>query len=193
MGHVIVIGAGAAGMAAAISAAQNGHRVSVFEKNKKAGRKLAITGKGRCNITNASDMRTLMEQVKTNARFLYGAFNRFTNEDILRLLKEEGCETKIERGMRAFPVSDRAADVVEALTGRMRREGVSLCFEKEAVSLHIEGSLCRGVLFKDGDKERVLEADAVVLCRRRTFLPGNRIHGGRLSDGQGGGTSHCAA
>ena len=111
MSNVIVIGAGAAGMMAAIAAAGNGHQVTVLEKNEKAGKKIYITGKGRCNITNACDVEELFNNVVTNKKFLYSAFYGFTNDDVVAMLNDAGLATKVERGNRVFPVSDRAGEV----------------------------------------------------------------------------------
>ena len=104
MSKVIIIGAGAAGIMAAVSAALNGHTVSIYEKNNRIGRKLYITGKGRCNITNASDIKTIMENVVSNSKFLYSAFKQFDNKDIVEMLENVGCPTKVERGERVFPL-----------------------------------------------------------------------------------------
>lgn len=103
MSKVIIIGAGAAGIMAAVSSALNGHTVSIYEKNDRIGRKLYITGKGRCNITNAADMKTIMENVVNNSKFLYSAFKQFDNQDVVEMLENAGCPTKVERGNRVFP------------------------------------------------------------------------------------------
>ncbi|MDO4744865.1 MAG: NAD(P)/FAD-dependent oxidoreductase, partial [Clostridia bacterium] len=115
---VIVIGGGAAGMMAAGTAASQGKSVILIEKNRILGKKLLITGKGRCNITNAcEDVETLLENVTVNRTFLYSAFYGFTNEDTIKFFNDLGVETKIERGNRVFPVSDKSKDVVNALAG----------------------------------------------------------------------------
>ena len=103
MKKVIVIGGGPAGMFAALAAAQNGHSVSLLEKNEKLGKKLYITGKGRCNITNAGDMDTLFENVMTNRKFLYSAFYAYDNQRVIDFFETHGVRTKIERGNRVFP------------------------------------------------------------------------------------------
>ena len=103
MSKVIVIGGGAAGAVAAIFAARNGHRVELFEKNEKIGKKLFITGKGRCNVTNAGDMDALFDAVKSNPKFLYSAFYSFTNEQAMDFFEELGVRLKVERGNRVFP------------------------------------------------------------------------------------------
>ena len=115
MSKVIVIGGGAAGAVAAIFAARNGHRVELFEKNEKIGKKLFITGKGRCNVTNAGDMDALFDAVKSNPKFLYSAFYSFTNEQAMDFFEELGVRLKVERGNRVFPESDHSSDIIHAL------------------------------------------------------------------------------
>ena len=105
MSKVIVIGGGAAGMMAALFAARNGHEVHLYEKNEKLGKKIFITGKGRCNVTNACEIEELLDHVVTNKEFLYSGFYSFTNDAMMELLEELGCPLKVERGNRVFPVS----------------------------------------------------------------------------------------
>lgn len=140
MSNVIVIGAGAAGMMAAIAAAGNGHQVTVLEKNEKAGKKIYITGKGRCNITNACDVEELFNNVVTNKKFLYSAFYGFTNDDVVTMLNTAGLATKVERGNRVFPVSDRAGDVIAALVRIMKKLGVKLEYDTTVTEI-ITGTL----------------------------------------------------
>ena len=115
MSKVLIIGGGAAGMMAAVSAAQNGNNVELFEKNEKLGKKLFITGKGRCNITNAAELEDFFPAVTSNSKFLYSAFYTFTNEQVISFFEELGVKTKVERGGRVFPVSDHSSDVIQAL------------------------------------------------------------------------------
>lgn len=126
MSKVLVVGGGAAGMFAAIFAAYNGNEVHIFEKNEKLGKKLYITGKGRCNITNASDMETLMNSVVTNSKFLYSSFYGYTNQDVIDFFERIGVRTKIERGNRVFPVSDHSSDVIAGLTQELQQLGVEI-------------------------------------------------------------------
>lgn len=126
MSKVLVVGGGAAGMFAAIFAAYNGNKVHIFEKNEKLGKKLFITGKGRCNITNASDMDTLFQSVVTNPKFLYSSFYGYTNQDVIDFFERIGVKTKIERGNRVFPVSDHSSDVISGLTKELHRLGVEI-------------------------------------------------------------------
>ena len=122
---VIVVGAGAAGMMAAGRAAQKGHTVDVYEKNSMVGKKIRITGKGRCNITNASDPEEHIANTPGNPYFMYSSLYRFTPEDTVALMESLGVPTKVERGKRVFPVSDKAADVAEALLRYMKKNGAS--------------------------------------------------------------------
>lgn len=126
MSKTLVIGGGAAGMFAAIATAGNGHEVHVYEKNEKLGKKLFITGKGRCNITNACDMETLFDAVVTNSKFLYSSFYGYTNQNVIDFFEQIGVKTKVERGERVFPQSDHSSDVIRALEAEMRRRGVQI-------------------------------------------------------------------
>ncbi len=173
MGRVIVIGGGAAGMLAAIAAAEQGGRVTLLEQNEKLGKKIYITGKGRCNLTNASDMDTVRANVVRNPKFLYSAFSAFDNQDILRLLEEEGCPVKVERGNRAFPVSDHASDVIRALKQRMERLGVEIRLGARVTSLLCKDGACAGVRFLQTEEkgagsikegEQSLDAGAVIVA-----------------------------
>ena len=126
MSKVLVVGGGAAGMFAAIFAAYNGNEVHLFEKNEKLGKKLYITGKGRCNITNASDMETLFASVLRNPKFLYSSFCGFTNQDAIEFFERIGVATKVERGNRIFPISDHSSDVIGALSRELKNLGVQI-------------------------------------------------------------------
>ena len=161
MKKVLVIGGGAAGMFAAISAAEEGHEVHLFEKNEKCGKKLYITGKGRCNLTNACEMEDLFNNVCSNSKFLYSSFYGFTNQDAIAFFEENGTKTKVERGERVFPLSDHSSDVIGALTRRMRALGVQVHLNIEAKEILAEEGLVTGLLFSDGTKET---GDAVILA-----------------------------
>lgn len=126
MSKVLVVGGGAAGMFASIFAARNGNEVHVFEKNEKLGKKLFITGKGRCNVTNACDMETLFASVVTNSKFLYSSFYGYTNQDVMEFFESIGLELKVERGNRVFPQSDHSSDVIKALEKEMKAQGVQV-------------------------------------------------------------------
>lgn len=156
---VIVIGAGAAGLIAAGRAARDADKVVLIEKNDAVGRKIAITGKGRCNITNAAEIEDMIGQYPRNAKFLYSALYTFTNDDIIRLVEENGVKTKVERGGRVFPVSDRAQDVVAALRKYALRPNVTL--KKDTVkSLITEDGAVRGVKTVQGE----IMGDKVIVC-----------------------------
>ena len=135
MEKIAVIGGGAAGMMASIFAARRGMEVHVYEKNEKTGKKLYITGKGRCNLTNACDMEELLESVKSNKKFLYSAFYGFTNQDAYDFFEAEGLKLKVERGNRVFPLSDRSADVLDTLRRAMRSAGVQVHLNTEVKSI----------------------------------------------------------
>ena len=138
MSKVLIVGGGAAGMFASIWAAKCGHDVEVYEKNEKLGKKLYITGKGRCNITNACDMETLFASVITNSKFLYSSFYGYTNQDVIDFFEEIGVRTKIERGDRVFPVSDHSSDVIHGLEREMKRLGVKIHLYTEVRSVEVE-------------------------------------------------------
>ena len=131
MSNVIVVGGGAAGMMAAIAAAKCGHNVTLLEKNEKLGKKLFITGKGRCNVTNGADMDVLFQNVCTNEKFLYSAFYSFDNAQVCILLEQVGCPLKTERGDRVFPVSDHSSDVIAALQKELRKYQVDVRLHTE--------------------------------------------------------------
>lgn len=152
MSKVIVIGGGAAGSIAAIFAARNGHQVELLEKNEKIGKKLFITGKGRCNVTNAGDMDTLFDAVKSNPKFLYSAFYSFTNEQVMNFFEELGVRLKVERGNRVFPESDHSSDIISALKREMDRLGVEIHFHTEAKEVQMSQGKFSGVVLKNGRK-----------------------------------------
>ena len=159
MAKVIIIGGGAAGMIAAYSAALTSKQVILLEKNEKLGKKIFITGKGRCNLTNASDMNTVMENVVSNKRFLFSAFKKFTNEDIMRLVEENGTKLKIERGNRVFPVSDHSSDIIKSLENALRALNVDIRLNTKVDSLIIENDICKGVII---GKNKIMADDVIV-------------------------------
>ncbi len=156
----IVVGGGPAGLTAAITAAKKGALVTLAERNVRPARKLMITGKGRCNLTNRAELQDLIENVTRNGRFLYTAFTKFSPEDLIRWFEELGVPTKTERGNRVFPVSDRAVDVVDALVGEAKRRGVRF-LQGRAKSLLTEDDRVTGISFGDGEK---LYADRVIVA-----------------------------
>lgn len=160
MSKVLVIGGGAAGMFAAIFAAYNGNEVHIFEKNEKLGKKLFITGKGRCNITNASDMDTLFASVVTNPKFLYSSFYGYDNQNVIEFFERIGVRTKVERGNRVFPVSDHSSDVISALTKELHQLGVSIHLHTEVKRVVGEGRF-EYLETKDGKK---ITGDACIVA-----------------------------
>ena len=161
MSKILIVGGGAAGMLASIFAARNGHEVHVYEKNEKLGKKLYITGKGRCNLTNACDMDALFASVRSNARFLYSAFYGFTNQDAMAFFEEEGLKIKTERGERVFPLSDKSADVLDTLRRSMRRAGAEVHLNTEVKDLIVRDGAAKGLIL--ADKTRV-DGDAVIVA-----------------------------
>lgn len=147
---VVVIGGGAAGMIAAITAAERGRRVVLLEHEKFCGRKLRITGKGRCNVCNACEIKAFLQNVPQNPKFLYSALNRFTPRDTMAFFEESGVPLKVERGNRVFPVSDNAHDVANALEKRMRRAGVRVLIAQAEEIIVRSGAVC-GVKTSEGD------------------------------------------
>lgn len=168
MSKVIVIGGGPAGMFAAIAAAENGHQVTLLEKNEKLGKKLFITGKGRCNITNSSDMDVLFNSVVTNRKFLYSAFYAYDNQMVIDFFEQAGLAVKNERGNRIFPVSDHSSDVIAALQRVLKKNNVEIKLYTEVDSLLYESAddenatkkVC-GVKLSNGG---ILKADNVIVA-----------------------------
>lgn len=158
---VIVIGAGAAGMMAAYSSALCGNKVTVFERNEKAGKKLFITGKGRCNITNDSDVETILNNIITNRKFMYSAIYSFSNEDVKAFFEENGLHLKVERGNRIFPVSDKSSDVINTLKKALINENVEIEYNILVKDLVVEDNTVKGVVLKDGRK---VYADKVIMA-----------------------------
>lgn len=161
MNKVIVVGAGAAGMMAAYFAAKNKNKVTLIEKNEKTGKKIYITGKGRCNITNACDVEDLFANVMSNKKFLYSAFYGFTNSDVIDFFENHGIKTKIERGNRVFPVSDHSSDVISALEHALKEQNVDILLNTCVEKIECADSQVTGVVLCGGRK---IEADAVVVA-----------------------------
>ena len=161
MSDILVIGGGAAGMMAAVFAARAGANVTLLEKNEKLGKKVYITGKGRCNLTNDCDRDEFLAQVPRNPRFLYSALNFFSPRDMMVLLEENGCPVTVQRGKRVFPSSEKASDVTKALTGLLRKLNVRICLNAEVRSLTAENGRLTGAELANGTVQR---ADAVILA-----------------------------
>lgn len=190
MSRVIVIGGGAAGMMAAYGAASCGHSVVLLEQNEKLGKKLFITGKGRCNVTNACEREKLFENVVSNPKFLYSAFSEFDNGDLMELLRRAGCPLKVERGERVFPVSDHASDVTAALTRLLKERGVEVRLHVKVKEISAADGRVTGALLANG---QYIRADAVVLATGGLSYPttGSRGDGHRIAEGLGHTLKTC--
>ena len=164
MSKVIVIGGGAAGMMAAITAARKGLRVTLIEKNEKLGKKLFITGKGRCNITNAGDSEDLFNSIVTNKKFMYSSLNGFSNYDVLGFFDELGLPIKIERGNRVFPESDHSSDVIAALNKELRRQKVDVRLNTAVKDIIVKDNRACGVVTVFGNVEEKIDADYVIVA-----------------------------
>ena len=183
---ILVIGGGAAGMLAALFAARAGAKVTLLERNEKLGKKIYITGKGRCNVTNACDTEEFLRNVPRNPRFLYSALRLLSPDDMLSLLHELGCETKIERGRRAFPVSDKASDVTRALEKGLKQAGAEIRLGCRAEKIITEENAVSGVQLEDG---RIIPAKAVIICTGGLSYPSTGSTGDGLKFAQE--TGHC--
>ena len=161
MKKVVIIGAGPAGMTAAYSASQNGIDVVLVEKNERVGRKLLITGKGRCNITNNCEVEELIANVNTNGKFLYSAFYTFTNDAVMEMFESLGVRLKTERGNRVFPESDRAMDVVDAMARLIKKKNIKLVTGKTVKDIKEKNGKVESVVLSDGKE---IKADAVIIA-----------------------------
>lgn len=166
MAKIIIIGGGAAGMAASVFLGEKNHQVHLFEKNEKLGKKLFITGKGRCNITNTCDEETFFKSVVSNSKFLYSAFYGYTNQDVISFFESLGLSVKEERGGRIFPVSDHSSDVIRVLEKRMKELDVKVHLQSEVQELLTEvlpdgESRVKGILLSNGNQ---IEADKVIVA-----------------------------
>ena len=164
MGHVIIIGGGAAGMMASIIAARNNNKVTLIEKNEKLGKKLFITGKGRCNFTNAGDEEDIFGSVVTNKKFMYSSFRGFSNYDCMGFFDELGLKFKIERGNRVFPESDHSSDVISALSREMKKQGVNVLLNTQAVSVNSKEGRFDSVEISSVSGRRVINADSCIIA-----------------------------
>ena len=171
MPHVLIVGAGPAGMLAAVTAAESGADVTVLERNPYAGKKLRITGKGRCNVTNNCSAREVIEATTGNPKFLFGAVNRFGPSDVMAFFENAGVPLKTERGRRVFPVSDKASDVRDAMVARMREAGAEVRYNTRVTSLEASpegGWIVHAV--SDGAR-RTIRADRVILATGGVSYP----------------------
>lgn len=166
---IIVVGAGAAGLMAAGRAAEKGHEVHLYEKNNRIGKKILITGKGRCNVTNDSDVEGLLDNIPGNPYFMYSAFYQLDSFGLQEFFRNLGLELKVERGKRVFPVSDRSLDVVLALEKYVKQNKVKLHLESPVDSILIEDGKAAGIRLKNGKEEK---ADGVIICTGGLSYPG---------------------
>ena len=179
MSKVVVIGGGPAGMMAALAACECGHEVLLLEKNEKLGKKLYITGKGRCNITNSGDMEELFAAVTTNSKFLYSSFYGYDNQQVMDFFEKEGLAIKVERGNRVFPVSDHSSDVINTLQRALKKAGVDVKLYTEVARILCEErpdadeldkkephQIVTGVELKSGlvDGKKMVSADSVIIA-----------------------------
>lgn len=165
---IVVVGGGAAGMMAALFAAREGARVTLLERNEKLGKKVFITGKGRCNVTNAADEDEFMRRILRNPRFMYAAFAALSSTDLMQLLESLGVPLKVERGDRVFPVSDHSSDIIGALRRELERLRVDIWYDSRVSSICSEDGECTGVELEDG---RVVYSDAVILATGGASYP----------------------
>ena len=166
--NVIVIGAGAAGMMAAIIAAENGASVTILEKMPRVGKKLLITGKGRCNITNIADIKELIKNMHGNGSFLYSSFHNFSNNDLIDFFENLGVKTKVERGGRVFPESDKAIDVVDALLRKMDSLEIRILKDVAVKNIIKEDNKVTAVVDKKG---LVYQADKIIVATGGASYP----------------------
>ena len=145
MAKVVVVGGGAAGMMAAISAAKCGHKVSLFERNEKLGKKIYITGKGRCNVTNACEVEDIFANIVTNRKFMYSAIYSFDNSMVQMFFEENNCRLKVERGNRVFPCSDKSYDIINALDRAMQKEGVDVHLNSRVQNIIVDDGIVKGI------------------------------------------------
>lgn len=177
--RVCVVGGGAAGCMAAIAAAECGAEVVLLERNEKLGKKLYITGKGRCNLTNDCDRETFFQNVISNPKFLYSAFGRFNNLAVMRFFEENGCPLKVERGNRVFPVSDKASDIISVLRKKLERLGATVKYGQNVVSLELAGNEVAGVRT---ETDRFACGRVILACGGKSYpLTGSDGSGYRLA------------
>lgn len=158
---IIVVGGGPAGMMAAIAASDNGAMVFLIEKNEKLGKKLFITGKGRCNITSACEMDEVMNSILSNTRFMYSSLYQFSNDAVISFFEEAGLKLKKERGDRIFPASDKSSDVIKTLKNELKKRNTLIRINTEVTALLLEAGCCNGVCLKNGEE---IKADAVIVA-----------------------------
>lgn len=170
MKHIIVVGGGPAGMMAAIAAAQAGANVDLYEKNEKLGKKLFITGKGRCNVTNACDIEDLFKNTVHNHKFMYSSFYEYTNQMVMDFFESNGCPLKVERGERVFPVSDHSSDIIACLQKVLKNSGVNIHLNTPVSDVIVQENTIKGIRLSD-ENNTTVEGDAVILCTGGVSYP----------------------
>ena len=190
MSKVVVVGGGAAGMMAAYQAAKNGHKVILVDKNEKLGKKIYITGKGRCNLTNAGELEVIFNNIMTNRKFLYSALYSFTNDDVINFFENNGMKTKIERGNRVFPVSDHSSDVISTVAKALRKNKVDIRLFTPVKDLIITNDKACGVLLENGEK---IMCDSVIIATGGLSYPstGSTGDGYRFAKDSGHTINKC--
>lgn len=176
MNKVIIIGGGAAGLMSAVAAISNNSEVTIYEGNEKLGKKMYITGKGRCNLTNACDISEYFDNIVSNDKFLYSALYSFTNDDVIKFFEDNGCPIKIERGNRAFPVSDKSSDIIKTLEKYLRRNGVKIVLNTRVESVITKEEKVSGVKLDAGNVDR---------CDRLIIATGGKSYQATGSTGDG--------
>ncbi|MBQ6588434.1 MAG: NAD(P)/FAD-dependent oxidoreductase [Butyrivibrio sp.] len=172
MKKIAVIGCGAAGMMAALAAAEGSGSVTIFEKNEKPGKKIYITGKGRCNVTNACEVEDYFNYVKRNPRFLYSAIYDYDNRAVMDFFENNGCRLKIERGDRVFPVSDHSSDIINTLYRAVVKAGVDVQFGTKVLSVEASNGVVSAVTYsKDDDPITREEFDSIIVCTGGVSYP----------------------
>lgn len=166
--RIIIVGGGAAGMIAALFAAREGAEVVLLERNEKLGKKVFITGKGRCNVTNAADEEEFMRCIFRNPRFMYASFAELSNVELMNLLESLGVPLKVERGDRVFPVSDHSSDIIAAFRREIERLGVEIRYDTRVEKLHVSDDVCSGVFLEGGE---LVRGDAVILATGGASYP----------------------
>ena len=190
MSKVVVVGGGAAGMMAAYQASENGHKVILVDKNEKLGKKIYITGKGRCNLTNAGELEEIFNNIMTNRKFLYSALYSFTNDDVINFFENNGMKTKIERGNRVFPVSDHSSDVISTVAKALRKNKVDIRLFTPVKDLIITNDKACGVLLENGEK---IMCDSVIIATGGLSYPstGSTGDGYRFAKDSGHTINKC--
>lgn len=193
MKNIIVVGAGAAGMMAALAAAKAGAKVTLIEKNEKPGKKIYITGKGRCNVTNDCDADSFFNNIVTNPKFMYSAFYGFDNVSVMKLIQDNGCALKTERGGRVFPVSDHSSDIIRCFERMLRSAGVDIKYNVSADKLLIKDNTCYGICASKGNVHEDIKAEAVILATGGLSYPstGSTGDGLRMAQNCGHKITDC--